>query len=623
MFGIVAQFFASAGFEPHGHCFLWQKSLLWLYILSDSVIALSYYMIPLALVQFVRKREDLAFNWMFLMFSAFIFACGTTHVMGVITLWQPAYWLDAGIKAFTAAMSFVTALMLWPLIPRALSLPRASQLEAINRKLEEQSAEREIVVEQLKQSEERFRLLVDGVKDYGIFLLGLDGIVKTWNTGAERIKGYRPEEIIGKHFSLFYTGDDRREGKPERALRSAASEGKYEEEGLRARKDGSLFWASVSIAALHDSGGNPCGFTKVVRDVSLRRKEEEKFRSFLESAPDAVVIVDQTGKIALVNSQAEKLFGYGREELIAQPVDMLIPERFRERHGEHRASYSRGPRVRPMGAGMELYAVRKDGSEFPVEISLSPIETEQGVLISSAIRDITDRKEADARLQEKERLATLGTTAAVFAHEIGNPLNGLATSFELVSGLLARSDNQDPLLKETIEGASREVRRLTALLQEYRAFARPRRLDLRPTDLEEVVREVLGPGMRLYGALGIGVDLHFEDNLPRLPLDREKMKQVILNLCKNAIEAMPDGGTLECAAYVKGDSVVLEISDTGLGIPEGIDVFQLFSTSKPEGTGLGLAIAQQIVVDHKGLIEYSTERNRGTAFRIFLPLARP
>jgi PAS domain S-box-containing protein len=452
--------------------------------------------------------------------------------------------------------------------------------------------------------------------------LGPDGVVNTWNIGAERIKGYRAEEIIGKHFSAFYTADDRRNGKPARALKIAAAEGKYEEEGLRARKDGSLFWASVSITALHDTGGNLYGFAKVVRDISARRREEEKFKSFLESAPDAVVIVDRDGKILLVNSQAEKSFGYGREELIGQRVETLIPARFRGRHAEHRAFYSESPRVRPMGAGMELYAVRKDGTEFPVEISLSPIETEQGILVSSAIRDITERKEADARLQEKERLATLGTTAAVFAHEIGNPLNGLATSFELINVLLPKNNDQNPVLKETIEGAWREVRRLTALLHEYRAFARPQRLDIQETDLEQVVREVIGPGLRLYSALGIAVELRFDEKLPPVPLDREKMKQVILNLCKNAVEAMPDGGILKCGAYRKDDTVVLEISDSGHGIPEGIDVFQLFSTTKPEGTGLGLSITQQIVADHKGSIEYSTGPDQGTTFRISLPVAR-
>src|SRR5215470_6293164 len=144
MFETLSNFFASAGFEPHGHCFLWDKPLLWLYVVSDSFIAFSYYVIPVALLIFVRRRQDLVFNWMFLMFSAFIFACGTTHLMGVWTLWEPVYWLDGSIKAVTAGLSFATAVMLWPLIPRALMIPSPSQLETVNRELRRQIAEREI-----------------------------------------------------------------------------------------------------------------------------------------------------------------------------------------------------------------------------------------------------------------------------------------------------------------------------------------------------------------------------------------------------------------------------------------------------------------------------------------------
>lgn len=497
MFETLSNLFTSEGFEPHGHCFLWQRPLLWLYVASDSLIAFSYYMIPIALIIFVRKRQDLAFNWVFLMFSAFIFACGTTHVLGIWKLWEPVYWLDGSIKAITAGLSVATAVTLWPLIPKAVALPSPRELEAVNQELQLQIAERESAVQKLKQT-------------------------------------------------------------------------------------------------------------------------ETLFRSLLESAPDAMVIVDPDGIIALVNSQTEKLFGYDRQELLGKPVERLVPARFTERHKNHRALFSRNPHVRPMGSGMELFAVRRDGSEFPVEISLSPIETGGEVLMSAAIRDIAERKQAERLLQEKERLATLGTTAAVFAHEIGNPLNGISTSLQIVKSVLETADKIDPVLQETLDIAFQEVQRLATLLADYRTFARPQRLNLRQADVTQIVEEVLSVQMPGYRATNVLLVTRLE-KVPGMLIDREKIKQVILNLCKNSVEAMPDGGTLTVKTYPCDDGVVLEVSDTGEGIPHGLDVFQLFRTTKPEGTGLGLPIVQQIISEHKGSIKYHSEIGRGTTFTIVLP----
>jgi PAS domain S-box-containing protein len=360
------------------------------------------------------------------------------------------------------------------------------------------------------------------------------------------------------------------------------------------------------------------------RELAVQKLKENEtlFRSLLESAPDAMVIVDSDGIITLVNSQTEKMFGYEREALLGQPVERLVPAALKERHQHHRALFSKNPHVRPIGMGMELFAVRRDGSEFPVEISLSPIDTGREVLMSAAIRDITERKKAERLLQDKERLATLGTTAAVFAHEIGNPLNGISTSLQIVKSILETTDRINPALQETLDIAFQEVQRLANLLADYRTFARPQRLNLQPADVSQIVEEVLNAQMQSYRATKITLETQLE-TMPEMLVDREKIKQVILHLCKNAVEAMPDGGTLMVKTTPSEQGIVLEVTDTGEGIPDGVDVFQLFRTTKPEGSGLGLPIVQQIISEHKGSIQYRSEMGKGTTFTIVLPLGVP
>lgn len=248
--------------------------------------------------------------------------------------------------------------------------------------------------------DDSFRLLVEGVKDYAIFMLDPGGRVVSWNAGATRIKGYREDEILGRHFSCFYSEEDIASGKPEQELATAAARGRHEEEGRRVRKDGSQFWAAVVITALQDEGGKLRGFAKLTRDIT-ERKRAEKSRLMVELAVNAMIMVDRQGQIVLINPQTEKLFGYTRDELLGQPVEILVPERFRKDHPDYREAFFAAPTVRPMGAGRDLYGRRKDGSEFPVEIGLNPVETDEGRLVLSSIVDITERK----RAEEKFRLA--------------------------------------------------------------------------------------------------------------------------------------------------------------------------------------------------------------------------
>jgi rsbT co-antagonist protein RsbR len=252
--------------------------------------------------------------------------------------------------------------------------------------------------------------MLDAVPGYTIIRLAADGTVVSWHPRTGQLRGYTAEEVIGQPVSVFYTDEDRAAQVPERELRAAAESGSTESEGWRVRKDGQRFWARAAITPLRDEHGTLTGFVKATRDATEDRREESLFRGLLESAPDAMVITGAGGQIVLVNRQAEAMFGYSREELAGREIEVLIPERFRRRHPAHRDGFHAAPRVRPMGAGLELAALRRDGTEFPVEISLSPLETDEGLWVSAAIRDITERREQELRLQhQRDEILELST----------------------------------------------------------------------------------------------------------------------------------------------------------------------------------------------------------------------
>jgi diguanylate cyclase (GGDEF)-like protein/PAS domain S-box-containing protein len=250
----------------------------------------------------------------------------------------------------------------------------------------------------LRDTEEKYRMLLDGVQDYAIFMLDLRGQVVSWNAGAERIKGYTAEQILGQNFCCFFSSEDIKRGRPEELLRITAASGRHEEQAMRVRKDGSQFLASITFTALHDSGGHLQGFSEISHDLSERKESEARYRGLLEAAPDAMVVVDQHGEILLLNVQAEKQFGYHRDELVGQKVKNIIPEGFAERLISDALRSAEDALAQQIGTGIELNGRRKDGSEFPIEIMLSPLESAEGILVTAAIRDITTRKKAEAQM---------------------------------------------------------------------------------------------------------------------------------------------------------------------------------------------------------------------------------
>jgi PAS domain S-box-containing protein len=391
--------FSPGDFMPHGYCYLWNTKLIWLHVISDSLIALAYFTIPVTLLRIVRKRRDIPFNWMIVLFGIFIVACGSTHVMEVWNLWHANYWLAGVLKAITAAASVPTAILLALLVPKALAFPGIAKWAESNAALEKEVHERRELELDLRISESAYREQADLLEltHDAILVRNLEGKVTYWNRAAERLYGWKRDETRGKTTHSLLRPQFPR---PLAEIEAEVFEmGVWEGELTHTRKDGSILTVSSRWALRTDINGKPTAVLESNRDVTQRNREEQKFRNLLESAPDAIVIVDDKGRIVLTNAQTEKLFGYPREELLGKPVEILVPERLHGQHVTNRTDYSKSPRPRSMGAGLELFGRRKDGTEFPVEISLSPLQTGEGTLISSAIRDITERKRAEEQFR--------------------------------------------------------------------------------------------------------------------------------------------------------------------------------------------------------------------------------
>ena len=350
-----------------------------------------------------------------------------------------------------------------------------------------------------------------------------------------------------------------------------------------------------------------------------RQRAEDWMNSLIETTQDAVVSIDRQSRIVLFNPASERVFGYTEAEVRGQKVTLLMAEPYASEHDGYIERYEHTHEPRAIGRIRMVTARRKNGDLFPIELSVTEVKTDEAVHYAAFIRDISEKVRLQEHLIERERLAAIGTTAAKLVHEIGNPLNSMSVAVQLLERRLRKLTGEETV-HLSVRALRNQITRLAHLLGEFRSLSRRQQFIFRPTNLRDLVYDVLTAELPLYTERRIAIEQYFASDLPMVQVDQDKFKQVVLNLCKNAVEAMPEGGTLTVQVHNSGAQVQVEIADTGTGIPDSINIFEPFITTKKEGTGLGLPIVRQIVDAHGGTLTYRSEPGKGTTFVVVLPL---
>ena len=492
-----------------------------------------------------------------------------------------------------------------------------------------------------------------------------------WNKGAEAMFGYAAHEVLGKTTEIIYPDQHSFERISDLATPIIRDKGAWQTEWEYRRRDGSHFPADVVATMIEGSEGTAF-YVIVIRDIAARKRAEaalqeqstlllkirQRLQAVLDNTTMLIYVASSDGKFILINKRFADLFRLNAPAIVGTPLDAVFDKKTADIMIENNG------RVVKAQTTMEFEEVipQTDGLHTYISVKV-PLYNEGGVLyaVCSISTDITERKrdqeiiqkmnqelearvvdrtaklavaneqlrqeivnrrQAEENLLKSERMATIGVTTAKLVHEIANPVQTMIAAVELLECCLTGNvGTSREMLESTVRALKAEIRLLINLLDEFKDIARPKELHLRPVDPISLLSELLVLEAPQYATRGIRIEENFPAELPFIAGDPIKLRQVLLNLFKNAAEAMPQGGTLGLRAYVDETEVVLEVTDTGVGIPDGINVFELFATSKPIGSGLGLAIVRDIVSAHGGTVTYTSELNQGTTFQLRLPLA--
>jgi len=486
-------------------------------------------------------------------------------------------------------------------------------------------------LEALRESEASFRTMAD-TAPLMIWMSGTDKLYTFFNKGWLNFTGRPLEQELGNGWVESVHSEDL-DDCLEVYVSSFEARRPFTMEYRLRREDGEYRWVLDIGRPRFASDSAFLGYIGSCIDITERKQAQDRFRLVVEASPTGIVLVDPQGNIVLVNARAEKLFGYGREELIGQPIELLVPERFRGENPAHRAGFHAAPTVWAMGAGRELFCRRKDASEFPVEIGTSPIQSPEGPLVLSAIVDITERKqaEAEARKHREElahlsRVTIMGELAASLAHELNQPLTGIVNNASAGRRFIAKGRADLPKLDRIFEAVVADGRRAGEIIQGIRAMVHKDNQVRAHVNLNDVIASVLrlvhSDALERHCVLVTKTD-------PELPLvegDQVQLQQVLLNLLVNGFEAMGETPLAErrviiCSEHESDGRVRVSVRDFGTGLPpkKPEQIFEHFFTTKRQGLGMGLAIVRSIVSSHGGELAAVNAEGGGTCVYFSLP----
>ncbi|WP_414662839.1 PAS domain-containing hybrid sensor histidine kinase/response regulator [Horticoccus sp. 23ND18S-11] len=666
-----------AALMPHGESYLWNPALVWLHALSDGLIAVAYFSIPLALIYFVRRRRDVPFPGLFLLFGAFIVACGITHLLEIWTIWQPQHYLTGAFKALTAVVSLVSAVALFRTVPQALKLTgpadlqrvnesleahvrvRTADLEAANARLRREANDREraeaevtrlnhLLQRRVNELQALFEVLPVGV---GIAEDRECKVIRSNNTLARMLGLSRgvnaslsaPAPEAPSNFRVLH--HDKPLTPDSLPIQVCAREDRpvLDFEETIERSDGTTLAVLANAVPLHDATGRVTGSVATFQDVTALKAAlaaSARYAAIVASSEDAIIGKTLDGFVTDWNHAAEKIFGYTAAEMIGQRVTRLLPE---ERVSEETSALEcirRNERV----PQFETVRLGRDGRVIDVSINMSPIRDGAGRVVGVAVsaRDITERKQAEQqrreierKIQETQKLESLGVLAGGIAHDFNNLLTGILGNAALARDELSPTSEIQPFLKQI----DKSSRRAADLCKQMLAYSGRGHFIVQSIDLNQLIAETTN-------LLGISISktcvLRF--NLSPRPAvitaDATQIRQIVMNLVINASEAIGErSGVIALATGTvridedyrrtlthdsglsPGDYVFLEVSDNGTGMDAATlaRIFDPFFTTKFTGRGLGLAAVLGIVRGHQGALKVYSEPGRGTTFKLFLP----